>query len=269
MIKLFRQVVDDVAHHHCAVLRLPDAGLKSEDVIRLAAAIEQGAKPQEHTRKSFATRHQKAKNLDLKVIDLNNNNIGNKGAIALARAIAHHPTLQTLKLYNTNIGKSGAAALAKAVGRNPLIVEIAFGGNPGFDDAGMQNLFDTIAHGDSKNILYAGSLISRSEPSPLCEQNFAHARRLMKELKNHRELTRDAFQELKERMPGLLYFAENHLYPKDKRLVNLLKELQAAKSYEDWGITVTMDPGTLATIGGNMAARVAEQRLKANERGGR
>ena len=47
-----------------------------------------------------------------------NNNIGDPGAIAIAKALEVNASLNTLKLYGNEIGDAGAAAIANAISRS-------------------------------------------------------------------------------------------------------------------------------------------------------
>jgi Ran GTPase-activating protein (RanGAP) involved in mRNA processing and transport len=54
-------------------------------------------------------------------IDLDNNQIGDDGAQALATALEHNTTLNILSLWNNKIGSTGAQALAQALAQNDTL----------------------------------------------------------------------------------------------------------------------------------------------------
>jgi len=60
----------------------------------------------------------------LQVLDLYANEVDDRGAIALARALRYHPGLKTLDLWGNQVGDSGASALARALQENSVLNEL-------------------------------------------------------------------------------------------------------------------------------------------------
>jgi Ran GTPase-activating protein (RanGAP) involved in mRNA processing and transport len=62
-------------------------------------------------------------------LDLGLNQIGAKGAIALAKVLEHNTTLKTLILWNNQIGDEGAKLIAEYLKGNTTLTELNLGGN--------------------------------------------------------------------------------------------------------------------------------------------
>ena len=67
----------------------------------------------------------------LLALDLSNNNIGENGATAIAKALETNTTLSTLYLKNNNIGDNGINCLLACIEKNKAIKKITVCG--GFD----------------------------------------------------------------------------------------------------------------------------------------
>ena len=65
-----------------------------------------------------------AQNTTLKVLVLNNNNIGGEGAKALAEALKTNTTLTNLNLGSNQIGDEGARAIADALQTNTRLISL-------------------------------------------------------------------------------------------------------------------------------------------------
>ena len=78
-------------------------------------------------------------------LDIYDNNIGNKEAIALVDALKVNKTLATLNMNNNNIGVEGAQALANALGKdgNTSLTILKMRSNS-IGDAGAQALADAL-----------------------------------------------------------------------------------------------------------------------------
>ena len=65
----------------------------------------------------------------LTTLNLASNSIGDKGAIALARALAKNKTLTKIDLATNSIGEEGVVALARALAKNTTLTNIDLGNN--------------------------------------------------------------------------------------------------------------------------------------------
>lgn len=84
-----------------------------------------------------------AKDCHIKKISLAENNISNKGAKALSRALLVNRTLTSLNLRNNNIGSKGAKFLAEALKMNQVLVSINFQNNS-IEEEGAQALAEVL-----------------------------------------------------------------------------------------------------------------------------
>ena len=62
-------------------------------------------------------------------IELNNNKIGNRGAIRLAEALQKNTSLESLSLWHNKIGDDGVSAIAKMLFTNSTLLDLELGAN--------------------------------------------------------------------------------------------------------------------------------------------
>uniref|UniRef100_A0A8C4E7E7 NLR family, CARD domain containing 3 n=1 Tax=Dicentrarchus labrax TaxID=13489 RepID=A0A8C4E7E7_DICLA len=84
-----------------------------------------------------------AKDCHIQKISLAENDISNKGAKALSRALLVNRTLTSLNLRNNNIGSKGAKFLAEALKMNQVLVSVNFQNNA-IEEEGAQALAEVL-----------------------------------------------------------------------------------------------------------------------------
>ena len=82
-------------------------------------------------------------NSTFKYLYLGKNNIGDRGAIALAEALKVNSTITNVNLYDNNIGATGARALAEALNVNSTITAISLNDN-NIGDTGARALAEAL-----------------------------------------------------------------------------------------------------------------------------
>ncbi|GBG35039.1 Protein kinase, putative, partial [Hondaea fermentalgiana] len=88
----------------------------------------------------------------LQTLNLGGNKIGDEGTTALANALASYESLQTLNLGGNNIGDEGAMALANALANNESLHTLHLGGN-NIGDEGAMALANALANNASLHTL--------------------------------------------------------------------------------------------------------------------
>eukprot|EP00958_Prasinococcus_capsulatus_P015233 scaffold1621_cov350-Prasinococcus_capsulatus_cf.AAC.23 len=84
----------------------------------------------------------------LRSLDLTENGLGNKGAVALAEALTSNAkgTLKTLRLGGNEVGESGGVALAEALNSNRTLSELFLEGNTMLGEKAIRALAETGRH---------------------------------------------------------------------------------------------------------------------------
>lgn len=88
----------------------------------------------------------------LQEIDLTSHNIGDEGAIFLAKGLEHNYSLVTLYLEGNNIGPIGAKAIGKALNKNITLNKLILNWNP-IQDEGLEYLMLGLKNNHSLDIL--------------------------------------------------------------------------------------------------------------------
>jgi len=87
-------------------------------------------------------------------IDLHGNNIGNIGAMALAKVLENNRTLQFMRLSQNNIGDDGALALATGLQRNDTLEYLSLNTNP-ISNVALEAFLNTMRCGYCFAKIYA------------------------------------------------------------------------------------------------------------------
>ena len=112
--------------------------------------------------KSLATRHLKLYLTGVAWINLMGCNIGDKGAVEVAKALENNATVTTISLSDNHIGNEGAIALADALRNNNTVTEIFLASNQ-IGDEGVIALAELVKNNSVLNTILNALYLGRNQ----------------------------------------------------------------------------------------------------------